>query len=247
MFAAYLHYSWRSKLGKEWFWNSACCVTSPIQSSYDGKSPSLSIGEERDLRWWEWAAISISTISLVKCEQIVRGSLLHNLILVTIPWIWNKQCGKNKHFLGALQQQCVIRVLYSWSFFSAPHLLSEADRGCFFSPPNPLWHTITNPLNPCHESYLPPFKGFLREDTVLPGHQRVDGLIEALSKPGVVLQLRHALSTGAHPFGEEVVRQAKGVLEEVERGVPESVTEQERCKCDDTKQQSKSPDFPSLG
>lgn len=156
--------------------------------------------------------------------------------------MWQKQTLLGS-FTAAVCDPCSLFMIF---LFSA----SSAFRGrswMFFSPPNPLWHTITNPLNPCHESYLPPFKGFLREDTVLPGHQRVDGLIEALSKPGVVLQLRHALSTGAHPFGEEVVRQAKGVLEEVERGVPESVTEQERCKCDDTKQQSKSPDFPSLG
>lgn len=39
----------------------------------------------------------------------------------------------------------------------------------------------------------------------------------------------------------------ESVLEEVERGVPESVTEQECCKCNDTTQQSKSPDFPPLG
>lgn len=104
-----------------------------------------------------------------------------------------------------------------------------------------------NPLNPSSESYLPPFKGFIGEDAVLPGHQRVDGLIEALDEPGVVLQLRHALSTGAQPFGEKVVRQAKSWLEEVERRIPESVTEQNCCECDDTKQQSKSPDFPPPG
>lgn len=75
----------------------------------------------------------------------------------------------------------------------------------------------------------------------------MDGLIEALGKPGVVLQLRHALAAGTQSFGEEVVRQMKRVLEEVDRGVPESVTEQERCKCNDAKQQSKSPEFPPLG
>lgn len=98
-----------------------------------------------------------------------------------------------------------------------------------------------------NKSYLPPFKGFIREDAVLPGHQRVDGLIEVLSEPGVVLQLCHALSTGAQPFGEKVVRKAKSILEEVERGVPESVTEQKGCKCNNTKKQSKSPDSPPLG
>lgn len=98
-----------------------------------------------------------------------------------------------------------------------------------------------------HNPYLPPFKGFIREDAVLSGHQRVDGLIEVLGEPGVILQLCHALLTGARPFGEEVVGQVEGVLEEVERGVPESVTEQERCEGNNAKQYSQSPESSPLG
>lgn len=109
-----------------------------------------------------------------------------------------------------------------------------------------LLYSTTNTINTSRGSYLPPFKGFIREDAVLPGHERMDGLIEALSKPWVILQLNHALSTGAQPFGEKVVRQVKSVLEKVERGVPESVTEQERCERNGAKQKSKSPDFPPL-
>lgn len=116
---------------------------------------------------------------------------------------------------------------------------------CVFPPP--ILSRIANPLNTSPESHLPPFKGFIRQDAVLPGHQRVDGLIESLRKPGIVLQFRHAMSTGAEPFGEKVVRQAESVLEEVQRGVPESVTEQERGECNDQEKQSKSPDFPPLG
>lgn len=93
----------------------------------------------------------------------------------------------------------------------------------------------TKPINTSCGSYLPPFKGFIREDAVLPGHERLDGLIEALSKPWVILQLDHALLTGAQPFGEKVIRQVKSVLEKVERGVPESVTEQECSECNGAK------------
>lgn len=74
---------------------------------------------------------------LLNVNKLCVGVLPHNLILVKISWIWNNQCGKNKHFLGALQQ-CVISVLYSWSFFSAPHLLSEAECARSLSLYNPV-------------------------------------------------------------------------------------------------------------
>lgn len=90
---------------------------------------------------------------------------------------------------------------------------------------------------PPKESYLPPFEGFVREGAVLPGHQRIDGLIEAFREPGVILQLGHALSAGARPFGEKGVRKAESVLEEVHRRVPESVAEEQRCEREDAKQQ----------
>lgn len=96
------------------------------------------------------------------------------------------------------------------------------------------------------ESYLPPPKGLFREDAVLFGHQRVDGLIEAFSKPRVPFLLRYALPTGTQPFGEKVVRKLKRVLEDIERWVPESVTKQEHRKGNATKQESKVPDFSSF-
>lgn len=85
------------------------------------------------------------------------------------------------------------------------------------------------PLSSRSGPYLPPFKGFVREDAIVPGHQRVDGLIEALGEPGVVVQLSHALSAGTRAFVEKV-----HVLEEVERRVPERVTEK-RGERDDAK------------
>lgn len=95
----------------------------------------------------------------------------------------------------------------------------------------------------CFKAHLPPSKGLLREEAVLPGHQRVDGQVEALGEPRVAFQVSDALPTGARPLGEEAVRKAECVLEEVEGGVPESVAEQERREGDDTKQQSKCPEF----
>ncbi len=190
-------------------------------------------------RWWE-QTISVSISQLVNVNKLCVG-------VCFTTWSWWRSLGFEtinvaKTNTSWEHYNTVISVLYSWSSFSAPHLLSEAECACFFF----SFQSSVNPLNPSSESYLPPFKGFIREDAVLSGHQRVDGLIEALSKPGVVLQLCHALSTGAQAFGEKVVRQAKSWLEEVERGVPESITEQERCECKDTKQQSKSPEFPRL-
>lgn len=74
----------------------------------------------------------------------------------------------------------------------------------------------------------------------------MDGLIKAFGEPRVILQLCYALTTGTQPFGEEVVRQAKCVLKEVEWRVPEGIAEQESCKCNHTKKESKSPDFPDF-
>lgn len=74
----------------------------------------------------------------------------------------------------------------------------------------------------------------------------MDGLIEALGEPGVVFQLRHALSAGTGPFGKKAVGQTGGVLEEVHWGVPQGVTEQECRKCDYAQQQSKGPDFSPI-
>lgn len=95
--------------------------------------------------------ISISSISLVKCEQIVRGSLLHNLILVKTRWIWNNQCGENKHVWGALQQ-CVISVLYSWSFLFTTSSALKCWTCIIFFPLPILWSNSTaNPPSPtCH-------------------------------------------------------------------------------------------------
>lgn len=96
------------------------------------------------------------------------------------------------------------------------------------------------------ESYLPPPKGLVREDAVLFGHQRVDGLIEAFSKPRVPFLLCYALPTGTQPFGEKAVWKLKRVLEDIERWVPERVTKQEHRKGNATKQESKVPDFSSF-
>lgn len=91
--------------------------------------------------------------------------------------------------------------------------------------------------------HLPPFEGLVREGAVLPGHQRVDGLIEALREPGVaVVQLGHTAPAGTRTLGEEV-----GVLEEVERRVPEGVAEEQRCEGEDAKEQDESLDLPPLG
>lgn len=96
--------------------------------------------------------------------------------------------------------------------------------------------------------YLPPFEGLVREGAVLPGHQRVDGLIEALREPGVaVLQLGHAPPTGTRPLREKVVRLTEGVLDEVERGVPERVAEEQRREGEDAKEQGESPHLSALG
>lgn len=95
-------------------------------------------------------------------------------------------------------------------------------------------------------SYLPPFKCLIREGAVLPAHQRVDGLVEALREPGVALHLRHALPTGARTPGEEVVRQSECKLEEVNRGVPQVVADQDGGEGGDAEEQHKHPDFPPL-
>lgn len=96
--------------------------------------------------------------------------------------------------------------------------------------------------------HLPPFEGLVREGAVLPGHQRVDGLIEALREPGVAfVQLGHATPAGARTLGEEVVRLAEGVLDEVERGVPEGVAEEQRREGEDAEEQGESLDLPPLG
>lgn len=95
-------------------------------------------------------------------------------------------------------------------------------------------------------SYLPPFEGLIGEGAVLPAHQRVDGLVEAFREPGVVLHLRHALSTGARTPGEEVVRQPERKLEEVNRGVPQVVADQDGGEGGDAEEQHKHPDFPPL-
>lgn len=95
-------------------------------------------------------------------------------------------------------------------------------------------------------SYLPPFERLIGEGAVLPAHQRVDGLVEAFREPGVVFHLRHALSTGARTPGEEVVRQPERKLEEVNRGVPQVVADQDGGEGGDAEEQHKHPDFPPL-
>lgn len=179
----------------------------------------------------------------------MRGSWLHNLILVKIPRIRNNQCGEKQNILGSITAECVILFfspqIHGQALFSAPHLLSWAEFA-FFPQPSIGPH-CKYPKTMASNPYLPPFKGFIREDAVLPGHQRVDGLIEVLGEPLVVLRLRHAPLAGARAFGEQVVGQAEGVLEEVERGVPESVTEQERCEGNNAKQHGQSPEPSPLG
>lgn len=73
----------------------------------------------------------------------------------------------------------------------------------------------------------------------------MDGLVEAFREPGVVLHLRHALSTGARTPGEEVVRQSESKLEEVNRGVPQVVADQDGGEGGDA-EENKHPDFPPL-
>lgn len=152
---------------------------------------------------------------LWKNEQIVRGSVLRNLIVANIPRTWNKR------FLGRITAD--LTDLHS----------------LFISLSLSLFWILQSTA---HRSHLPPFEGLVGEAAVLPGHQRVDGLVEALGKPGIVLQLRHALVTAT----QALVGQAEGILEEVERGVPESVAEQEHGERNDAKQQNKIPDFPPL-
>lgn len=72
----------------------------------------------------------------------------------------------------------------------------------------------------------------------------MDGLVEALREPGVVLQLRHAASTGAGAPGEQVVRQSERKLEEVKGGVPQSVAEQDGGEGGDAEEQHERPDPP---
>lgn len=96
--------------------------------------------------------------------------------------------------------------------------------------------------------HLPPFEGLIREGAVPPGHQRVDGLIEALREPGVAVgQLGHAVPAGTRTLGEEVVRLTEGVLDEVERRVPEGVAEEQRREGEDAKEQGESLDLPPPG
>lgn len=169
----------------------------------------------------------------------MRGSLHHNLILVKIPWIWNNQCGEKQSLFLSITAACDLFALFMIFLFRTSSALRSWMCMFFFS--ILCGYNNANPLSTSSDSYLPPFKGFIRDDAVVPGHQRVDGLIEALSKPGVVVQLCHALLTGAQSFGEKVY-----VLEEIEWGVPESVTEDKCCKCNNAKQHCKSPDFPPL-
>lgn len=96
-------------------------------------------------------------------------------------------------------------------------------------------------------THLPPLEGLVREGAVLPAHQRVDGLVEALREPRVgVVRLGHAAPAGARTLGEEVVRLAEGVLDEVERGVPEGVAEEQRREGEDAKEQGESLHLPPL-
>lgn len=71
-------------------------------------------------------------------------------------------------------------------------------------------------------------------------------MVETLREPGVVLQLRHALSAGAGTSGEERVRQAERKLEEVNRGVAQSVAEQDGGEGGRAEEQREGPHFPPL-
>lgn len=182
-------------------------------------------------RWWEK---STSSLIWTNCAW----EFASQLDPAEDPLDLEQSMRQKQTVLGSIRAVC---VLYSWFLFSSTSsaLRSWMCISAIFKGKSPK-------STPPPESYLPPFEGVLREDAVLSGHQRVDGLIEALRKPRVILQLCHALSAGAQTFGEKVVWEAESVLEEVERRVPEGITEEEHCKCDDTKQQSKSPDFPPL-
>lgn len=89
-------------------------------------------------------------------------------------------------------------------------------------------------------SYLPPFEGLVREGAVLPAHQRLDGAVEALREPGVVLRLRHAAPAGAAPPGEA----PEGGCEGVEGGVQPGVAEEDGGEGDHAEEQHEVPRHP---
>ena len=95
-------------------------------------------------------------------------------------------------------------------------------------------------------AYLPPPVGVVSEHTALPGHHRVEGLVEPLGKPGVVLRLSHAAPTAARPPGKDGVRQAESVLEEVRRRIAEGVVEQHHGERNDAEEEGQGPEFPQL-
>lgn len=182
---------------------------------------------------------------LLNTKKSRVGVLFCTLILVKILWIWNNQCGQNKHVPGSFAAAC--DLLYGFSNF-ALHLFSEAEPACciYFFFYNCLRKHCKNLKITSLESYLPPPKGLFREDAVLSGHQRVGGLIEAFREPWVSFEICNTLPTSTRPFGEKAVWKLKCLFENIERGVPESVTKQERCKSNATKKESKGPDFSTF-
>lgn len=94
--------------------------------------------------------------------------------------------------------------------------------------------------------YLPPPVGVLSEHAALLRHERMEGLVEPLGEPGVVVQVSHAASAAAGSPGEEAARQSEGVLEEVARRITEGVVEEHHGECNDAEEEGQGPDFPQL-
>lgn len=100
-----------------------------------------------------WERISIFSISLVKYEQIVRGSLLHNLILVRTFGFETINVAKTNVSWKHYSSVWTLFFIHDLSF-SAPRLLSNAE--CAFLIPVLCRNSIVNsphthPLNlTCH-------------------------------------------------------------------------------------------------
>lgn len=94
--------------------------------------------------------------------------------------------------------------------------------------------------------YLPPPVGVLREHAALLRHERMEGLVEPLGEPGVVLQVSYAASAATGPSGEEAARQSEGVLEEVARRIAERVVEEHHGERNDAEEEGQGPHFPQL-
>lgn len=93
------------------------------------------------------------------------------------------------------------------------------------------------------QSYLPPPVGVIREGAVVPGHQRENGLIEAVSQPSVAPHICHARITCTDVFGEKAARNARSILEEMKGGVAEGEAEQQSRAGEGAAEEKKSQEF----